>query len=102
MKPEEIKALREALHLTQVQFASILGKHALTVNEWEFSGLRPGGRSCAMLQLFQKAVDRRPKNLPAAVHLALQHGGPIFALYQLLKWAIEPDHILGIDKGPEE
>jgi transcriptional regulator with XRE-family HTH domain len=43
MKPEEIRALREHLHLTQEVFARILGVSFATVNRWENEKSEPSG-----------------------------------------------------------
>jgi transcriptional regulator with XRE-family HTH domain len=50
MTPEEIKALRERLHLTQEAFAGILGVSFATVNRWENGKTVPTGDYARVLQ----------------------------------------------------
>jgi transcriptional regulator with XRE-family HTH domain len=53
MTPEEIKALRERLHLTQEAFAGILGVSFATVNRWENGKTVPTGDYARVLQTLQ-------------------------------------------------
>ena len=41
MKPEEIKAVREKLNLTQEQFAAKIGATVTSVNRWENGKAEP-------------------------------------------------------------
>lgn len=41
MKHDEIKTLRNALNLTQEQFARKIGVTTVTVNRWEMQGVKP-------------------------------------------------------------
>ncbi len=50
MKPQEIRALREQLQLTQEVFASILGVSFATVNRWENEKTMPTGDYARVLQ----------------------------------------------------
>lgn len=50
MKPQEIRALREHLQLTQEVFASILGVSFATVNRWENERTMPTGDYARVLQ----------------------------------------------------
>ena len=50
MKPEDIRALREQLELTQEVFARILGVSFATVNRWENGKSMPSGDYARVLQ----------------------------------------------------
>jgi DNA-binding transcriptional regulator YiaG len=41
MKPEEIKALRMAIGVSQEKFASLLGTTVVTINRWENGKTKP-------------------------------------------------------------
>jgi DNA-binding transcriptional regulator YiaG len=46
---EEIKALRQHLHFTQVKLAEELGTRQQTISEWETGMYRPRGASATLL-----------------------------------------------------
>jgi DNA-binding transcriptional regulator YiaG len=48
---EEIKALRQHLHLTQVKLANELGTRQQTISEWEKGIYRPRGASVTLLSI---------------------------------------------------
>ncbi len=50
MDPEEIRALREQLELTQEVFAQILGVSFATANRWENGKSEPSGEHARVLQ----------------------------------------------------
>lgn len=54
MTPQEIRALRERLHLTQEVFARILGVSFATVNRWENGKTEPSGDYARVLQTLQQ------------------------------------------------
>jgi transcriptional regulator with XRE-family HTH domain len=54
MKPEEIRALREHLRLTQEVFARILGVSFATVNRWENRKSEPSGDYARVLQTLRR------------------------------------------------
>ena len=54
MTQEEIRTLRERLHLTQEMFARILGVSFATVNRWENSKSTPSGDYARVLQTLQQ------------------------------------------------
>jgi len=61
MTPQEIRALREHLHLTQEVFARILGVSFATVNRWENGKTEPTGDYARVLQtLLQLTANNRP------------------------------------------
>lgn len=41
MTPEEIRKIRESLHVSQEKFAAILGTTVVTVNRWENGKVKP-------------------------------------------------------------
>lgn len=90
MRPGEITTLREALQLTQAQFASLLGVHSLTISKWERGVLSPSPYQAALMQSFGRAQQRAP-DVGTAVGGALLAAGVGAALYLLLKSAFEDD-----------
>lgn len=57
MEPEEIRALREHLHLTQEMFARILGVSFATINRWENGKSAPSGDYARVLQTLRQLTD---------------------------------------------
>ena len=88
MNPAEIRALRNALDLTQAQFAQLLGVHHLTVWKWEQGRSRPTPHHIAMMQSFRKA-QRNDPDIGAAVLGVLLGAGVAAAIFLLLKTAFE-------------
>ena len=88
MVPTEIVGLRNALGLTQAQFASLLGVHSLTVSKWERGLLAPSPYQLALMQSFDRSQKQSPGvgELVAGVLLGAGVGA---ALYLLLKPAFE-------------
>jgi putative transcriptional regulator len=54
-----VKTIREATHLTQVQFAQLIGVKLKTLQNWEQKRVRPTGPARALLRI----VERHPKAL---------------------------------------
>lgn len=54
---ERVKALREHLNLTQVQFSEKLGSRQQTVSEWECGKYKPRGMSRTMLDRIAQESD---------------------------------------------
>ncbi len=54
MRPQEIKALRLGLELTQVEFANKIGVCFATVNRWENGHKKPTGLSVKVLENINK------------------------------------------------
>jgi DNA-binding transcriptional regulator YiaG len=48
---EEVRALRQHLHLTQVKLAEELGTRQQTISEWEKGMYRPRGASATLLSI---------------------------------------------------
>ncbi len=88
MTAGEVTTLRNALRLTQAQFATLLGVHALTVSKWERGQLTPSPYHVALMQSFGRSQRREP-DVGALVGGALLAAGVGAALYLLLKPAFE-------------
>lgn len=54
LKPEEIKRIREASHVSQAVFARLLNTSLSTVQKWEIGQKRPVGTALKLLHLVQK------------------------------------------------
>lgn len=54
MKPEKIKAVRQAAEMTQVQFAEALGTSFEVVSRWETGVSKPRPMSVKMIKMFMK------------------------------------------------
>ena len=64
MLPPEIKAVREKLHLSQSEFAAMIGVSPRTLQNWEQGRRTPEGPAQALL----KVAARNPKALLGALH----------------------------------
>lgn len=54
IKPEEIKAIREAANVSQPIFASYLNTSASTVRQWESGAKQPSGMGLRLLSVIRK------------------------------------------------
>ncbi|EMB2735717.1 helix-turn-helix domain-containing protein [Serratia marcescens] len=54
LQPQEIKALREQLCLSQPVFARYLNTRVSTIQKWETGVKRPGGVSLKLLSIVRK------------------------------------------------
>lgn len=84
MSPAEIVRLRDALRLTQAQFATLLGVHSLTVSKWERGLLAPSPYQVALMQSFERSRQRSP-GVGELVGSVLLGAGLGAALYLLLE-----------------
>ncbi len=84
MPPEQIRAARLQLGLTQAQFGDLLGAHWVTVSRWERGELAPTRYQLQLLECFALAGP-----VPETAHLAeiLAGAGVAAALLLLLKAA---------------
>jgi transcriptional regulator with XRE-family HTH domain len=58
MKPEQIRRLRHnILHLTQPEFAEVMGSSVASVNRWEKGRAKPVAMAEVILGAIQQAVD---------------------------------------------
>lgn len=60
MKPERVKEIREAMGLTQEDFAHKLGTSVSTVNRWENGKNRPGRMATRLLEMMADKI-RQPE-----------------------------------------
>ena len=61
----DIKNIRNTAHLTQSNFAQVIGVSIKTVQNWEQGRRRPTGPARTLLKVFQK----KPKEVIEALHL---------------------------------
>ncbi|MBW2704621.1 MAG: type II toxin-antitoxin system MqsA family antitoxin [Deltaproteobacteria bacterium] len=57
--PEDVKAIRTRLGLSQSAFAALLGVSKRTLQDWEQGRRKPRGPACSLLRI----VDRHPEIL---------------------------------------
>ncbi|MBI2433588.1 MAG: helix-turn-helix domain-containing protein [Candidatus Hydrogenedentes bacterium] len=62
--PPEIKKVREGLHLSQSEFARLIGVSPRTLQNWEQGRRQPEGPAKALL----KVAAKNPKAVLAALH----------------------------------
>jgi len=58
MKPPEILALRQKLHLTQLKMAERLGVHLRTYQQWEYGRRTPSAATRKLLEQLQQEVKK--------------------------------------------
>lgn len=56
VKPVEVKAVRKALHVTQLDFANVVGVSLPTVKAWERGARKPDGVASRLIRLLKKDV----------------------------------------------
>jgi putative transcriptional regulator len=54
LRPEQIKGIREASHVSQAVFARLLNTSLSTVQKWEIGQKKPTGTALKLLHLVQK------------------------------------------------
>ena len=52
--PDEIKAIRKKLHISQSKFAILIGVNTATLQNWEQGRRFPTGPACALLRVAAK------------------------------------------------
>ena len=57
--PEDVKAIRERLDLSQSAFAALLGVSKRTLQDWEQGRRKPRGPACSLLRI----ADHHPEAL---------------------------------------
>ncbi|MBC1235488.1 helix-turn-helix domain-containing protein [Listeria booriae] len=55
--PDQIKAIRESVAMSQTIFARLLGVSNASVEQWESGGKRPGGSTRRLLSLLERFPD---------------------------------------------
>lgn len=66
VKPEEIKGIREGLHMNQEEFAGLMMVSVGTLRGWEQGRRAPEGPAKALL----KVVAKKPEAVLEALHLS--------------------------------
>lgn len=94
MTANEVRQVREALGLTQAQFAQLLGVHALTVSKWERGVLAPTPHQAGLVASFGTAASRKP-DVGQAVGKVLIAAGVVAAIYLLLRAAFGDEETRG-------
>ena len=56
-KPVEVKTIRKRLHISQVQFAHLIGISAATPRNWEQGRTHPEGAARALLRVAARRPD---------------------------------------------
>lgn len=85
MTGAQIAKVRAMLGLTQVELASMLGVHALTVSKWEREVATPSPYQHALLvQCGRAAVARPDLGETLTELLPMPEAGPVYALYVVL------------------
>ena len=86
MPPAEIKQLRTDLGITQIQLASLLDVHPITVSKWERARTKPDAYQSEMMRRFRQAGRQQP-GIGEMVAAALVGAGVAFAIFKLLEAA---------------
>lgn len=93
-----VKAIREALRLTSVQFAAVLGVHPTTVYRWEAAGdsdVPVDGVQWNVLSALSDRIEHdgqaraEARDVGAEVAKALLVAGAVVALFLLLSFALK-------------
>ena len=63
---QDVKAIRENLHLSQAEFASLIRVNVRTLQNWEQRRRRPTGPASALLQLVANAPETALRALHAS------------------------------------
>lgn len=85
MNKDALRDVRKKLHLSQMEFGSLLGAHTMTVSKWERGILAPSSYQLAMISRFGAVVDSRDREQVAHVKQLLASGGPLEAIAWLLQ-----------------
>jgi DNA-binding XRE family transcriptional regulator len=64
-RPGYIRSLRQALGMTQADFAARVGVDKLTVSRWERGAVRPRPESLGAIERLRKRAARRGVTVPA-------------------------------------
>ncbi len=90
MTGAEVRQIRESLNLTQAQFASLLGVHAITVSRWETNTLTPNPYQMGFSEKVREAAGKKQSQDDIATILVT--AGVVTALFLLLKLALDEPH----------
>lgn len=84
MKSTNIAPLRQALGLSQAEFAQLLGVHAMTVSKWERGIAQPTPYQAALMEQFDRAAQAKREEAQEQVKKFLIGAGVVAALVWLL------------------
>jgi transcriptional regulator with XRE-family HTH domain len=91
MTPAQIVTLRQALGLSQAEFAQLFGVHQMTVSKWERGRQAPLAiptpYQTALMQAFGRAAQAKRADVQHEVKNILVGAGVIAALFFLLSQA---------------
>lgn len=90
MSASKISAVRSALGLTQLELASLLGVHSITVSKWEGGRLAPSPYQVRFLEAFARSHKADPR-VGAEVLETMQNRGVVAALYCALRPGLVPE-----------
>ncbi len=81
---KQIQDLRQALGLSQVQFAQLFGVHFMTVSKWERDVAVPSSYQVALMQQFSQTAAAKQEQALSEVQGLLVGAGVVAALIWLL------------------
>lgn len=90
---ERLKADRELLGLSQIEFAELLGVHWVTISRWERGVKTPNNYQFAFLLAFRKAIERDP-HMGLTVQRYMQEKKGVVAILRLIFAISELDYLL--------
>jgi len=79
-----ILALRQALGLSQIQFAELFGAHFMSVSKWERGVATPTPYQIALMEQFERTAAAKQEETKAQVKNLLVGAGVVAALIFLL------------------
>jgi len=83
MEAADIRTTREALTLTQAQFAQLLGVHWVTVSKWERGEATPPPYQAGLISKFREATVAK-KDIGLTVAEVLVTAGVVAAIFLIL------------------
>lgn len=99
ISPAEIRAIRERLYMSQINFGRLLGVFYTTVSHWECGKHAPSAHDEALIRTFGNA--RAPETVGQEVTRLLDERGVAAALYLMLKYSLEPTEELARKNAPK-
>jgi transcriptional regulator with XRE-family HTH domain len=90
MTPEQIKHLRYSiLHLTQPEFAKVMGTCVATISRWEGGRAKPAAMAQVIMSAIQKAVDNHGEERIRGIDWSdiLEKNGLLVVLRGILSFA---------------
>lgn len=84
MNGKQILEIRNAMGLSQVQFAQLFGVHFMTVSKWENESAFPSAYQAALMNQFAQTVTAKREQAKNEVKSLLFTAGVVAALAWLL------------------